>query len=194
MAADFPVTPGGVSVVGGGTLQVQPTFNIGFASGYDLIGLDFTLSYSNALSFSKLEFTLPSNVGGPVSFLVTSGDLSGIPPSFNGNVGDFGYGVSVTAPDAASSALTFSGFPLSSVTLSGPVLLKATFLTSTIGQSAILLAGSSSSNFAPLDPDTFSSSALVTVSAVPEPEAWLMLLGGLGMIAALGRRRQAARR
>ena len=189
MADVLPVTPGHGSVIVGAT--VQPTFNIGFDSGYDLIGLDFTLTYSNALSFSKLEFTLPSNVGGPVSFLVTSADLTGPMPV----AGDFTYGVTVTAPDAMSSVLTFGGFPSSSVVLSGPVLLKATFLTSTIGQSAVELAGTSGPNTPPFDTlDTFSSSALVTVSAVPEPEAWLMLLAGLGMIATLGRRRHAARR
>ncbi len=193
MAADFPVTPGGVSVVGGGTLQVQPTFNIGFASGYEFISLDFTLTYSNALSFSKLEFTLPSNVGSPVSFSVTSANLAGPLPA----APDFTYGVTVTAPDMMSSVLTFSGFPSSSFVLSGPVLLKTTFLTSTIGQSAVDLAGTSGPNaisFASYTLDTFSSSALVTVSAVPEPEAWLMLLAGLGMFATLGRRRHAARR
>jgi hypothetical protein len=193
MADVLPVTPGNASAIVGST--VQPTFNIGFASGYDLIGLDFTLTYSNALSFSKLELTLPSTAGA-VGVVVNSGDLTGIPPVFSGSAGDFSYSGSLTVPISGSSELTFSGFPSSSsVVLSGPVLLKATFLTSTIGQSAVALAGTSAPNTPPFDTlDTFSSSALVTVSAVPEPEAWLMLLAGLGMLATLGRRRSVARR
>lgn len=113
----------------------------------------------------------------------------------------FGPGVDVDNDNSGAGQYTLSGltiepsYPLPAGTklvLSGVFDVKSALTagTSTNVFISTTLAGSA---LDPFQEDTFSDMQ-ITVSAVPEPETWMMLLGGLGLLAARARRAAAARR
>ncbi|MBL8386422.1 MAG: hypothetical protein JNM90_25280 [Burkholderiales bacterium] len=190
-----PVSPvGNGSALAGATATTS--FNVGFGTGYELLTLDFSLTYDvPALTF---------NVG--ASKLAYNGSeyglIAGLDQLVADSAGDFSYSTSTTPGDPGKSVYSVvGGYVTGSLVLAGPVLLKAAFDIlpgAPVGAAySVELAGLSSA----VDPnpplfvrsDSFGAGASVTVAAIPEPGGWMMLLAGLGLVATLGRRRLAAR-
>jgi hypothetical protein len=196
-AASIDSSGAGASALRGA--PASPTFTVNFgtaSSPYDLVALNFDLTYDSAvLTFNPDASTITYNGASTV----------GINTVLNQLAPDSG---SVCAGNSCSSSVpgifTVGWFTLGSVALNAPVTLTAAFIVSpgaAIGSSStVSLTGTSGANvpvstdfpFGVRD-DNYLASAAITVTAVPEPEGWLMLLAGLGLIATLGRRRLSAR-
>jgi len=166
-----------------------PTFTLFFADApaftepYDLVALDFAINYDAA----QLMFN--SNLS---SITYNGNTIVGINTALGQLASDSG---SVCAGNACSSesagqfivAWTTSGV----AGLNTPWVVTAAFQVLPGATSDIIGLVGASARQGQLDLDTLSQSAMVT--AVPEPEGWLMMLAGVGLIATLGRRRLAAR-
>lgn len=184
-----------------------PTFTMFFAdtappistAPYLLTTLNFDLSYDGAaLTFNPERSSLSYNG-------VTVGGISG--GGINGALGQLAVdSATVCASGGCSSSalgmFTIAWYSISgSATLNTPLVLTAAFevlpgatsaAVSLVGTGGFNLNQGTASNGASLILDTIVP-VTATVSAVPEPEGWLMMLAGIALIATLGRRRLAAR-
>lgn len=136
-------------------------------SGFSYDSFDLSFSYkASALTFKPLLST--------VSFNGTPGPLSSLP-------GSYALGPVSVVGDVAT--VSFGSLDITSPTVLSPLLLTAVFEinpAAPAGPYAISFAGTAST-----DPvyEERGFSGLATVTAVPEPEVWMLLLGGLGLLA-----------
>lgn len=144
---------------------VTPT--IGFDVGSLVFkSLDLTFSYkASALTFRPLDST--------VLYDGSSHPLNSLPT--------YALHAQPVVNDVAT--VTLSSFDLTGIPTTGPFILTAAF-----GINSLAPAGPYSvsvTGFVAEVPvwEEQSFSGLVTVTAVPEPEAWLLMLGGLGLVA-----------
>jgi hypothetical protein len=144
---------------------VSPTisFDIG---GFLYEAFDLTFSYqASALTFKPQ---------------LSSVSYNGVPGPFTG-LPAYLPGVASVTGDVAT--VSFSSFAAVGFTVNTPLLLTAVFQINNAALAApydISISGSVST-----DPDfeERSFSGLATVTAVPEPEVWMLMLGGLGLVA-----------
>ena len=180
------VSAGSVSVVPGPGAKAMPTVTFAFSSDYEFTTLLLNVDYSATLmTFNAAQSTL--SVGGnEMPFLEVLATLS-----LNSG-GDFTYTPNDAPGSYSLSAAFGSGhytIPVGSMVLKGVFDLDPSFVAGTATD--VFVSGTMTSTAADADPfpiDNFS--VVATVTAVPEPETWLMLLGGLGLVAAAGRRRK----
>lgn len=181
VAAPFTTLPGSVVAPVGG--QAMPTMSFTFDAPFALTGFSLNLDYvPEQMTFNAGASTLSS--GGNVATLLealtelqgasTPDDFFGIPPTDN--------------PGAYSlSAFYFAGhYPVAAQTVVFTAVfdLLPAFTAGT--HSDVTFSGS-------LENTAFEShpfGGVATVTAVPEPETWLMLIGGLGLLAHRVRRRR----
>ncbi len=179
------VSAGDASVVPGSGAQAMPTVTFAFSSPYEFTTLLLNVDYdSNLMTFNAAQSTL--SVGGnelPLQQVLVA--LSANPNfsySPNDAVGSYTLTAGYAFPDY---------YPLTagSMVLKGVFDLKPSFLAGMYTDVAVY--GTITSRAADVDPFPIDNFSVVPrVTAVPEPETWLMLLGGLGLVAALGRRRK----
>jgi len=166
-----------------------PTFTLFFAefpaftAPYDLVALDFDINYDAAqLTFNPHLSSITYNGNPIVGINAALGQLA----SDSGSV-CAGNVCSIAAP----GRFTVAWSTLSNAGLNTPVVLTAAFQVLPGATGDIIQLVGTSGRDGQLLLDSFDQGAVVT--AVPEPEGWLMMLAGVGLIATLGRRRLAAR-
>lgn len=180
----------GVAAPGGTALT---SFTIEFAGNYEFIGLGMTMSYDPAL----LTFNLGQST---VSLFGTTHTL----PAFLNQLAMLqatpGSGFEVYAGEPSPGNLFLdAGFtsPTGSTTLSGQIVVTTAFDLSpafAVGSQTTVTIGHLEFADVNLGFSTLASTELpveMTVSAVPEPESWLMLLAGMGLLGAVAKRRAA---
>jgi len=190
---DVAVPPGAIR---GGTASPGGTaitsFTISFTGNYEFIGMDTTVSYNpDLLTFNPLQSSV-SILGQSYSlpeFFDQLSALSSIPGS------DF----TAVGGESMLGVLFFgAGFAVTgSTTLTGEIVvntafdLSSTFAVGTSSQVKVeqLEFADVNITFTPLASPEFP--LVMTVTAVPEPESWLMLLAGLGLLGAVAKRRSA---
>lgn len=172
--------------------EASPSFVFNFSKDFDIAGFEVTFEYDSAkLSFNAAASTL--TVEGSALTLPTTLALmqaaSVVPDSDPDFIYSPGPGFFGSAID--TGLFTFTGTYVSqsylisagdSVTMTGVFNLRPGFVS---GDTPVRVFGQA------IDPGLNGESFNVTatVTAVPEPETWLMLLGGLGLLAARVRRR-----
>lgn len=144
---------------------VSPTisFDIG---GFLYEAFDLSFSYkASALTFKPLLST--------VSFNSATGPLTGLPAYFSP--------VASVVGDVAT--VSVSSFSLLGIPMNSPLLLTAVFEIKPAAPAGPY--GVSATGFVSTDPmgEERTFSGIATVTAVPEPEIWLLMLGGLGLVA-----------
>lgn len=159
--------------------QVTPTLTVTFDEPYSFTSLLLNIDYdANKMTFNEgLSTVVFMPFGGSAFSLDDLVTLSG---------GDFIYWSTESTPGSYSLVASFltlaQSLPEGSSLVMSGVFDMTTLAT---GQTtSVVMSGVLTSTVADLDPtavNDFSVSA--TVTAVPEPETWLMLLGGLGLIA-----------
>ena len=168
--------------------QALPSFVFNFASNFDLIGFDITVQFDpTKLSFNAAASTLSfgaSTVTLPAALMAMQTAL----PDFIFSPGAGDFGTAINTGEFSFNGAYFaptSFFPVpagSSVTMTGVFDLLPGFDT---GSTPVRVFGNASDQFFAFEEFDMTAS----VSAVPEPETWLMLIGGLGLIASRVRRR-----
>ncbi len=189
---DVSVTGDSIGYGVPGASPAKPTFTIGFSGQFEFLGMGISILYDpqflafnaaeSAVTFNNQFYSLPA-------FLQLLDSVRSMPgyESFSVEGGDDGLG-------ELYFGAGFSG--LGSETLTGSIVVQPAFnLVSpafSIGMSKpVTIAGlifydggGGIHELATLDnPYTLS------VTAVPEPETWLMMLAGLGLLGAVARRR-----
>ena len=165
----IPVTSSSVAGLAGSI--VKPSFSLD-VDGFAFESFDLTLSFSNPLLSFDLESSRVHYNGDTMPWTALPG-YSTPGPRVTGDVGSFQL-----------SALT-----IEPPTFSGVLVLQPAFRirdTAPLGNTTVSITGSVGSDRA-LGERYYDSSA--TVSAVPEPEIWLLWLGGLGLLAWKRKRR-----
>ncbi|MGA8715234.1 MAG: PEP-CTERM sorting domain-containing protein [Roseiarcus sp.] len=186
--AHVPVTTGSISI-GGLTATGAPLLG---ASDQSVLNFGGTVSLGgvfNPLSIDLTEFNL-SDGAGRIKFtasiagtLPVSGSISWAAYYDAGNT-PLGTGLLLASTDLADpSSLTSVGFSVPAASVGG-VSDGGPFSLSEI----ITLSGSSGSSF------SFNGSITATVTAVPEPSTWAMLLLGFAGVGCAGYRRAMRRR
>lgn len=175
--------------------QAFPSFTFTFDSDFDLAAFDVTIQFvPTLLSFNAAASTLSiGSDSAPISTV-----LNGLKAaSFDGSDFDFNFSTSSGSFGTAdtSGAFRFVGGYLldsylipagSSVTLTG--VFNLTGLAAGESTNVRVFGNALDTSF---QNPTFDVSA--SVAAVPEPETWMLLLGGLGLIASRVRRASKAR-
>jgi hypothetical protein len=186
----FPTTAGHATGLPGS--QVTPTLTFDFAGGYDLTGILLSFTYeSSMLSFNAGASTVsisvpfgPTTVQSVVTYQDLVDEMSNADSAFFIDVNDapgsfslaVAYPPALSYPMPAGTQFVVNGvFTIApSATLGVPLPIE---ITGQLGNQAGF--------------DDFANT--VNVTAVPEPETWLMLLGGLGLLATRIRRKATLR-
>lgn len=165
--------------------QASPTLTFSFVEDYGFTSLLLQVDYvPSKLSFNEALSTALFQPSGLPSFtldhLVT---LTG---------GDFSYSENSSVPGSYTLIASFA--TLSQVLPAGSSLvLTGVFdlVGLPVGESTpVAMSGILTSTVADVDPSAINEFAVsAAVTAVPEPESWLMLLAGLGLLASRVRRR-----
>ncbi len=172
--------------------QAFPYFVLNFNTDFDLAGFEVTVEYApTKLSFSAAStrltigsdtFKLPE----VLAMMEAASVIPGSDPDFIYSPGQADFGSDIHTGSFSFNG-TYLGEPYlvpagTSVVMMGVFNLQPGF---DAGDTQVRVFGMA------IDPslngENFDVTA--TVAAVPEPETWLMLLGGLGLIAARVRRR-----
>ncbi len=185
LGIDAVANPGG---------QASPQFQFTFNTDFDLAGFELTIDFDpTKLSFNAASSTLTAGgdtytLAQTLAMMEAASKVPGPGPDFFYSPGQGGFTSAIT-----SGTFTFTGtyltqsYPLpagSSVTLTGVFQAQPGFAA---GSTLVHVSGQALD--ASFTGQSFAATA--AVAAVPEPEAWLMLLGGLGLVAARVRRRSA---
>lgn len=172
--------------------QAFPYFVFNFNTDFDLAGFEVTVEYDpSKLSFSAASSTLTAGgstfrLAEALALMEAASMVPGPGPDFLYSPGQADFGPAIT-----TGSFTFGGTYLSqsylipagsSVVMMGVFNLQPGF---DAGDTQVRVFGDVLD--ASFNGQNFDVTA--TVAAVPEPETWLMLLGGLGLIAARVRRR-----
>lgn len=172
----FSPTSFGVSSVTNAWSTLAGTFNLTVSawSGYQLDSVGFVDGGSYALLGSA------ANTAVGTSLFVTPNESAGV-ATFSGSSG------------ASGSAIGYGNWTLGEG--ESPEVTGLAAQSASVGLSTFLAAnGGSADNFASVNVSTAKLSfGVVPVAPVPEPEAYLMLLTGLGMVGIIARRRSAVR-
>lgn len=166
-----------LSGVPGGQIEATLSFDIG--AGYPFNGANFWMEYDPTSMGFLAEGSKVTVNGTEYGFLDVLADLSSLSADMTSNV----------SPGMVAFSIYLPVFPeLVSIPVTGPVTLSAAFeLSSAFAGPAFIDFGGAVGGE---EESLFSGS--IQVTAVPEPETWLMWLGGLGLLAArYTRRRQA---
>lgn len=138
--------------------MVMPAFSLDI-DGFDFESFDLTLTYSGA---------------------VLSFDLGSSKVTYNGQQRAW-----ENLPGFFSNGNFFSSFDPIAASITGPLLLQPAFQilgSAPLADTTVTIAGSVGSE--PLIGERyFDSSTTITVSAIPEPEMWLLWLAGAGLVA-----------
>lgn len=172
--------------------QASPLFVFTFGSDFDLAGFDIKFKFdSTKLSFDYGTSTLAVSGGlvtMPATFIpVVLQGMQSVSPDFESSasapasVDDAGFNFRIVGAyiDPANFVPTAEG---TTITMTGVFNMLPGFDS---GATEVRVFGSADG--VDFTSEGFNVSASVT--AVPEPETWLMLLGGLGLIATRVRRR-----
>lgn len=163
-AAAPPPIPVTVTPASGnpGTM-VQPVFSFD-VTGFEFASFDLILSYTSPL---------------------LSLDLGNSSVTVNGVSSSWSSILPFTTTATGAGSYEVHAFALAPATLTGPILLRPAFNIAPgapLGATQIQIEGSIGEQ--PLIGErSFASAGTVTVTAVPEPEIWLMFLSGLGLLA-----------
>jgi len=180
----------GVAAPGGTAFT---SFTIAFAGNYEFIGLGMTMTYDPALLSLNLGQSSVSVLGQPYSmpaFLAQLAMMQAAPAT----------GFEVYAGETSPGDLFFeAGYtsPAGSTTLSGEIVVTTAFDLApsfAVGNQSTVKIRYLEFADVNLVFSRLASTELpveMTVSAVPEPESWLMLLAGMGLLGAVARRRVA---
>jgi hypothetical protein len=178
------------SAVPGGTAFTS--FTIGFAGTYEFISLDMTMSYDPArLTFNPLlsSVTVSGSVVPLPAFLTQLAQMQSTPES------DFTF---YGGQSSAGNLFFGAGYTVDgSLSLTGNIVVTTAFdLASsfTVGTQSLVRIEQLEFTDVNLVFSPLASAELpvtMTVTAVPEPESWLMLLAGMGLLGAVARRRVA---
>jgi len=170
--------------------QAFPSFVFNFTSDFDLAGFEVTFTFDpTKLSFNAAASTLtmgvkPFTLPTVLALMETASTLPGPDADFQYSPGPGDFGAAI-----GSGLFTFTGVYQSqsylipkgsTVTMTGAFNLLSGF-ESGVTQVQVYGEALGTGSF-----EDFSVTANVT--AVPEPETWLMLLGGLGLLASRVRR------
>lgn len=170
------------------------SFTLAFTGPYEFIGLAMTMSYDPAqLTFNPLQSSV-SVFGSAMTlpaFLAQLDALKHAPGS------DFDYYGGQSAPGELFFGAGFT--LLGSAPLEGDIVVTTAFNVAP----SVLFGSQTLVKIEQLDVAdvgagivSLASSALpvtMTVTAVPEPESWLMMLAGVGLLGAVAHRRRTAR-
>lgn len=178
------------SAAPGGTAFTS--FTIGFAGTYEFIGAAATITYDPALlTFNPLQSR--------VSVLGVERSLPAFLTLLSQMEGAQGSDFQAYGGDSPAGTLFFgAGFTLQgSMPLNGNIIVTTAFdLAPSFGLGSVsevavtqLAMADLNSGIVPLASPEIP--VLMTVTAVPEPETWLMLLAGMGLLGAVARRRAA---
>lgn len=158
----IPVTVTPASGNPGGV--VQPVFS------FDVTGFEFE-SFDLVLSYSAPLLAL---------------DLGNSSVTVNGVTGSWANILPFAPSTSGSGSYELHAFTLSPPTvLTGPIVLRPAFTignAAPLGATQVQVTGSIGSEPG-IGERYFDSTVAVTVTAVPEPEIWLMWLGGIGLLA-----------
>ncbi len=163
---DIPVTTTAATGMAGSTVKPSFSFDV---NGFDFEAFDLTLTFTDP---------------------VLSFDLGSSTASYNGNTMPWANLLAVFLPSGPSAigdvgTFQFSAFSLAPESITGALVLQPAFQIrngAPLGNTTVTVSGSIGSE--PLVGERyFSSDATITVSAVPEPELWLLWLGGIGLLA-----------
>lgn len=165
------------------------------SSYYNLVSLNLLVDYvPAALTFIAGSSTLQYGSDVPVGMIAAFDALA------DSTAGDFSYVVSDKPGQYSLSGYLMLG----TAQLSGPVTLRAAFQinpAAVLGSSSLVrFHGLASQEVTPTElmssgfsDDSFAAQSIVSVSAVPEPAVWLMLVLGLATIALAGGKRAGQR-
>ncbi|OYY94837.1 MAG: hypothetical protein B7Y41_04575 [Hydrogenophilales bacterium 28-61-23] len=168
--AAVTITPGNASAVPGG--QAMPTLTFSFDAPYDFTSLTLLVDYdADLMTFNKAQSSISINgVQQDFSALLSNPDFFSL---VNDDVGS--YSLSALFGDGHYA------IPAGSMVMNSVFDLTPGFHAGM--STAVHIYGSMTSTAADVDPfpeDVFDVAASVT--AVPEPATWLMMLGGLGLV------------
>jgi len=172
--------------------QAFPSFVFTFDTDYDLAVFEFTIQFDPAkLSFIAGASTLA--VGGsppmllPTSIPTVLQAMQAASPDFQFSTGTEAVPIdkfNVNFSGAYGNPFNFFRIPAgTSVTMTGAFNMLPAFSSGVTDVRVFGYAGDTSFGEMPFD-------MIATVTAVPEPETWLMLLGGLALVASRIRRRK----
>ena len=162
----IPVTVTPAAGIAGAT--VMPSFSLD-VNGYTFDSIELALTYTDPV----LSFDLGNSTA---SYNGTTVSWAALMPSF------FPLGPT-TAGDV--STFEFFAFQVNAPTITGPLVLRPAFTVRTgapLGGTVIGISGTIATDPV-FEERSFSTDATITVSAVPEPEMWLLWLAGAGLIA-----------
>lgn len=183
-------------VVATAALALTASFPLAAHAGFT--GDSATFTYNSFAFTSPVVFASPQTVGGGIEFTGQGIDVFGQNWNFMADIFDTGLTLSMTestrpgnAGNLFSNPDTF-GFDLSFANSAIPPLMLTNFqTTSAFG------GGSRLTSITPTGPNSVHfgfgglySGDQYTISAVPEPETYALMLGGLGLLAFVARRRQ----
>jgi hypothetical protein len=163
-AAAPPMIPVTVTPASGNPgSMVQPVFS------FDVTGFEFE-SFDLVLSYSAPLLSL---------------DLGNSSVTVNGVTGSWANILPFATTTSGSGTYEVHAFAVSPTVLTGPIVLRPAFTignAAPLGPTQVQIAGSIGSEPA-IGERYFDNTGTVTVTAVPEPEIWLMWLGGIGLLA-----------
>jgi hypothetical protein len=174
--------------------QAFPSFQFTFDTAFDLSAFELTVKFDkDKLTFNAAASTLSFGVGTPQPISVVLAGLNAANSRFltSPSAGDF------SSADT-SGMFAFGGAYVSPFDSTMIPAGSTVVMTTVFSLNSGFKAGESTSvqvvGFA-LDPafQEVNFDPIATVSAVPEPETWMLLLGGLGLIASRVRRASKAR-
>lgn len=189
LQANVSVTGANGAAAPGATAFTSLT--ISFAQIYNFVGVDFEMFYDTSkLTFNEgqssvnlmgTSLTLPEFMTGLVDLHFSSG----------GDFEIYGAGVSGSGDMFLHAGFGSGSYPLSP----GDIVLTMAFNilhTTPVGSTANitftqLALTDVTPEMTPLATDD--NRIILTVTAVPEPESWLMMLAGVGLLGAVARRR-----
>lgn len=201
--AAVSVSAGNASAVPGG--QAATTLTFAFDAPYDFTTLTLFVDYDdNLLTLNTGLSTVAFNAVDPLYSIPQTGYQTvlaalALNPAFSAVPNDAAGSYSLSALYNPGSSYPL---PIGSLVIKGVFDLKPAFLAGM--STGIDIRGSMTSTAADVDPfpeDTFGDfgnpgdvPVIATISAVPEPETWLLLLGGLGLVGARAVRRKTSAR
>jgi len=167
MAPPPPITVTVTQASGVAGSTVKPTFSFD-VNGFLFESIDLRMTFTDPLlTFDLASSTVSYNGGSSAWTSLPNFNKAG--PSVLGDVAWFSFSSFAAMPEPFTGALVLR--PAFTIRNGAP-----------LGATAVTVAGSIGTD-AVFEERSFDHSVAVTVSAVPEPELWLLWLGGIGLLA-----------